>query len=93
MEVPTSSVPNGRTKHGKNKIFQSNYNLEKQFLPRQDETPKLAFLRKIQEIAYESSRFRDVLTFMGIEIHRNEIVKFYIITPFWAVNRKILVGL
>lgn len=80
MDAPTSSVPNAPTKHGKNKIFQSTYNLEKQFLPRQDETLERAFMRKIQEISYESSRFRGVLTFMGIEISQNEIVKFYKMT-------------
>ena len=73
---PISSVPNPPTKHEEKKIFQSTYKLEKQFLPRHDETPEKAFRRKIQEISYESSRFRDVLNIMGIKISRNDIVKF-----------------
>ena len=73
---PISSIPNPSTKHEEKKIFQSTYKLEKQFLPEHDETPEKAFGRKIQEISYESSRFRDVLAIMGIKISRNYIVKF-----------------
>ena len=86
---PTSSIGWIRTllrernrpiKHEEKKIFQSTYKLEKQFLPRNDETLEKAFMRKIQEISYESSRFRDVLTIMGIEISRNDIIKFFKMT-------------
>ena len=82
---PTSSIGWIRTllrernrpiKHEEKKIFQSTYKLEKQFLPRNDETIEKALMRKIQEISYESSRFRDVLTIMGIKISQNDIVKF-----------------
>ena len=74
---PVSSVSAQPTEHEEKKIFQSTYKLEKQFLPRHDETPEKAFIRKIQEISYESSRFRNVLAIMGIKINRNiNIVKF-----------------
>jgi len=83
---PTGSVPSPPTtniesetsesKHEEKKIFQSTYKLEKQFLPRHDETPEKAFMRKIQEISFESSRFRNVLSIMGVKIKRNNIVKF-----------------
>ena len=77
---PTGSVPNPPTDHEEKKIYklpQSTYKLEKQFLPKQDETLEKAFMRKIQEISYESSRFRDVLTVMGYKIGRNDIAKFF----------------
>lgn len=82
-------VPDAATQNEKKKIFQSNYKLEKQFLPRHDEKipekenstkRKIHLMRKIQEIAYESSRFRGVLTFMGIECGRKGILKYFKMT-------------
>ena len=82
-------VPDVATQSEKKKIFQSNYKLEKQFLPRHDEKipekenstkRKIHLMRKIQEIAYESSRFRGVLTFMGIECGRKGILKYFKMT-------------
>jgi len=86
-------VPDAATQSEKKKIFQSNYKLEKQFLPRHDEKipenenstkRKIHLMRKIQEIAYprncESSRFRGVLTFMGIECGRKGILKYFKMT-------------
>ena len=82
-------VPDAATQNEKKKIFQSNYKLEKQFLPRHDEkipekenstNRKIHLMRKIQEIAYESSRFRGVLTFMGIECGRKGILKYFKMT-------------
>ena len=80
-------VPDAATQNEKKKkeFFQSNYKLEKQFLPRHDEEipstkRKIHLMRKIQEIAYESSRFRGVLTFMGIESGRKGILKYFKMT-------------
>ena len=68
-----NTVPNVSTQNEKKKIFQSNYKLEKQF-------PEKAFKRKIHEIAYESSRFRGVLNFMGIESGRTGMLKYFKMT-------------